>query len=412
MTGEEKSMKKGFAPVSPTQKSKKQNNRTQPISVEHLQASLSTYFDNIQDPRVDRTKQHLLKDIIIITILAVIAGADGWEDIENYGLSKQEWLEEFLELPNGIPSDDTFRRVFEKLDPKILEDKLCQWLQKIMGSVSSEIIPIDGKSLRGSYDREKGLKNLHLVTAWASEQRLVLGQVKVEDHSNEITAIPALLELIDITGAIITIDAMGTQTEIVRLIRQKKADYVLALKSNHPTLYNQVKDWFNIAITQKFMGIEVSYDSRTEKEHHRIETRKVWAVSVASLGGLYKQEQWAGLRTIVMVERIRHLWNKTTREVHFYLSSLPVDAPINGRVIRQHWSIENQMHWSLDVTFNEDKCRIRSLNSPQNFALVRRMALNAVNQETTLKRSLRQKRKRAAMNNDYMMQILKCFCQA
>jgi hypothetical protein len=152
MTGEEKSMKKGFAPVSPTQKSKKQNNRTQPISVEHLQASLSTYFDNIQDPRVDRTKQHLLKDIIIITILAVIAGADGWEDIENYGLSKQEWLEEFLELPNGIPSDDTFRRVFEKLDPKILEDKLSQWLQKIMGSVSSEIIPIDGKSLRGSYD--------------------------------------------------------------------------------------------------------------------------------------------------------------------------------------------------------------------------------------------------------------------
>jgi predicted transposase YbfD/YdcC len=250
------------------------------------------------------------------------------------------------------------------------------------------------------------------VTAWASEQRLVLGQVKVEDHSNEITAIPALLELIDITGAIITIDAMGTQTEIVRLIRQKKADYVLALKSNHPTLYNQVKDWFNIAITQKFMGIEVSYDSRTEKEHHRIETRKVWAVSVASLGGLYKQEQWAGLRTIVMVERIRHLWNKTTREVHFYLSSLPVDASINGRVIRQHWSIENQMHWSLDVTFDEDKCRIRSLNSPQNFALVRRMALNAVNQETTLKRSLRQKRKRAAMNNDYMMQILKCFCQA
>ena len=234
-------MEKGFAPVARTQKSKNQSNLTQAISIEHLQASLSTYFDNIQDPRVDTTKQHLLKDIIIITILAVIAGADGWEDIENYGLSKQEWLEEFLELPNGIPSDDTFHRVFEKLDPKILEDKLCQWLQKIMGSVSSEIIPIDGKSLRGSYDREKGLKNLHLVTAWASEQRLVLGQVKVEDHSNEITAIPALLELIDITGAIITIDAMGTQTEIVRLIPQKKADYVVPLKSNHPTLYNKRK---------------------------------------------------------------------------------------------------------------------------------------------------------------------------
>lgn len=405
-------MEKGFDRVVNESKSSPTIELPQPISMQDLQISLSTYFDDLPDPRVDRTKQHLLKDILVITILATIAGAQGWEDIENYGLSKQQWLEEFLELPNGIPSDDTFRRVFEKLDPKVLEQKLSQWLQQIMGSVLQEIIPIDGKSLRGSYDREKGLKNLHLVTAWASEQRLVLGQVKVEDHSNEITAIPALLELIDISGAIITIDAMGTQTEIVRLIRQKKADYVVALKSNHPTLYNQVKDWFATAKTQNFIGSEMSYDSRTEKGHHRVENRKVWAVSVAQLGGLYKQEQWAGLRTIVIVERVRHLWNKTTREVQFYLSSLPVDAQLNGRAIRQHWGIENQVHWSLDVTFNEDKSRIRSLNSPQNFALVRRLALNAVNQETTLQRSLRQKIKRAAMNNDYMMQILKCFCQA
>lgn len=405
-------MEKGFASVVSTKKSEPGQNGSQPISVQDLQASFSTYFDDLPDPRVERTKQHLLKDILVITILAVIAGADGWEDIENYGISKQKWLEEFLELPNGIPSDDTFRRVFEKLNPKALEQKLSQWIQQIMGAVFQEIIPIDGKSLRGSYDREKGLKNLHLVTAWASEQRLVLGQVKVEDHSNEITAIPALLELIDIAGAIITIDAIGTQTEIIRLISQKKADYVVALKSNHPTLYTQVKNWFETARTQQFVGIEISYDSRTEKGHHRVESRKVWAVPVAKLGGLYKQEQWANLRTIVIVERVRHLWNKTTFEVQFYLSSLPVDAQLNGHAIRKHWGIENQVHWSLDVTFNEDKCRIRSLNSPQNFALVRRMALNAVNKETTLQRSLRQKRKRAAMNNDYMMQILKCFCQA
>ena len=160
------------------------------------------------------------------------------------------------------------------------------------------------------------------------------------------------------------------------------------------------------------MGIEISYDSRTEKGHHRVESRKVWVVPVAKVGGLYKQEQWANLRTIVIVERVRHLWNKITYEVQFYLSSLPVDAQLNGRAIRKHWGIENQVHWSLDVTFNEDKCRIRSLNSPQNLALARRMALNAVNKETTLQRNLRQKRKRAAMNNDYMMQILKCFCQA
>jgi hypothetical protein len=198
-------MDKGFDRVVNEPKSLATPDRSQPISLAQLQGCLSTYFDDIPDPRVDRTKQHLLKDILVITILAAIAGAQGWEDIENYGLSKQQWLENFLELPNGIPSDDTFRRVFEKLDPKVLEEKLSQWLQQIMGSVCQEIIPIDGKSLRGSYDREKGLKNLHLVTAWASGQRLVLGQVKVEDHSNEITAIPALLELLDIAGAIITI---------------------------------------------------------------------------------------------------------------------------------------------------------------------------------------------------------------
>ena len=404
-------MSKGFAPSQPAEKSATLN-QPKPISIEDLQTGFSNYFDDVPDPRVERTKQHLLKDILVIALLAVIAGADGWEDMENYGISKLTWLQKFLKLPNGIPSDDTFRRVFEKLDPKMLEQKLAQWINQLIGSISQEVIPIDGKSLRGSYDRQKGVKNLHLVTAWASEHRLVLGQVKVEDNSNEITALPVLLELIDITGAIITIDAMGTQTEMVRLIRQKKADYVVTLKSNHPTLYNQVKTWFEIAKAQKFEGIEVSQDSRTEKGHHRVEIRKVWAVPVAALGGLYKQEQWTDIQTIVFVERVRHLWNKTTQEVQFYLSSLPVDAQLNGRAIRQHWGIENQVHWTLDVTFNEDQCRIRSLNSPQNLALLRRMALNAINQETTLRRSLRQKKKRAAMNDDYMMQILKCLWQA
>ena len=232
------------------------------------------------------------------------------------------------------------------------------------------IISIDGKSLRGSYDRNQGVKALHLVTAWASEQHLVLGQVKVEDHSNEITAIPALLELLDISGAIITIDAMGTQTKIVRQIQNKKADYVIALKANHRTLSTQVKQWFELAQKNNFEGVEVSYDRRIEKGHHRLEKRYCWAVPLSAFGGLYQQEQWLGLKTIVMVERVRHLWNKTTREVQFYLSSLPVDAQVNGSAIRQHWGIENQLHWTLDATFNEDRCRIRSFNSPQNFALL------------------------------------------
>jgi predicted transposase YbfD/YdcC len=401
-------MGNGFAPAK-SEKSRAKRPQLTPLN--EIQSNLSSYFSNIKDPRVKRTKKHLLTDILVIAILAVIAGAEGWEDIENYGIAKQEWLEEFLELPHGIPSDDTFRRVFERIEPLALEKVLSKWVQELIPSNNREIVPIDGKCLRGSYDREGGVKALHLVTAWAAKQCLTLGQIKVEDHSNEITAIPALLELIDIKGAIVTIDAMGTQTEIVRLIRQKKADYVLTLKSNHPTLHSQVKTWFDRARGKNFEGIRVSYDRRLEKGHHRREKRLVWAVPLAEFGGLYKQEQWLGLQSIVMVERTRHLWNKVTHEVHFYLSSLPAEAHVLGNAIRTHWGIENQVHWTLDVTFNEDKCRIRSGHAPRNFALLRRMGLNALNLEKSLTRSLRQKSKRASMNNNYMMTVLQCFCQ-
>lgn len=212
----------GFTPVAAKQvKLPDKTAKLTPIA--EIQANLSHYFSEIKDPRVTRTKKHLLKDILVIAVLAVIAGAQGWEDIENYGISKQQWLSEFLELPHGIPSDDTFRRVFERIDPEALAGSLTKWVQQLIPSLEQEIVPIDGKCLRGSYDRENGIKALHLVTAWVAQQNLTLGQIKVEDHSNEITAIPALLELIDVTGAIVTIDAMGTQTEIVRLIRTKKA---------------------------------------------------------------------------------------------------------------------------------------------------------------------------------------------
>ena len=303
----------------------------------------------------------------------------------------------------------------ESLKESILrmrEQCLAKWLQSMLGSIVGEIIPIDGKSVRGSYDRNQGVKALHLVTAWASEQRLVLGQVKVEDHSNEITAIPALLELLDLSGAIVTIDAMGTQTEIVKQIRHKKADCIVSLKANHPTLHSQVKEWFDTRRGNNFEGINVSYNQQIEKGHHRTEKRYVWAVPLEAFGGLYQQDQWSGLQTIVIIERIRHLWNKTTREVQFYLSSLPADAQALGRAIRQHWTIENQVHWTLDVTFHEDQCRIRSGHSPRNFVILRRMALNALNQEKTLQRSLRQKIKQASMNNDYMMTVLNSFCKA
>ncbi len=326
--------------------------------------------------------------------------------MENYGLSKYDWLEQFLALPEGVPSADTFRRVFERINPKVFERCFRRWVKSIVETLGAQVIPIDGKTLKGSYDRVQGKTALHLVSAWSSEYRLVLGQVKVADKSNEITAIPALLELLDIAGCIITIDAMGTQTAIASQLFNAKADYVLALKGNHPTLHGQLKDWFEQQLSQGFEGISPSYDERTEKGHHRTEKRQVWCVPISQLPTLHNPDNWFGLKCVVMVVRVRHLWNKTTREVQFYLTSLDCDARKLGQAIRLHWGVENGLHWTLDVTFNEDACRVRTGHAPQNLSLLRRMALNALNLETSFKRSNRQKSNRAAMDNNYMLTIL------
>lgn len=380
------------------------------VEIGVIQQSLVKHFGGLKDPRVERTKKHQLTDILVIAILAIIGGAQGWEDIENYGISKQTWLKDFLALPNGIPSDDTFRRVFECIDPEALNQCFLNWVETLVTKMAGEIIPIDGKTIRGSYDRNQGKSALHLISAWSSTQRLVLAQMKVEDKSNEITAIPALLELLDITGSIITIDAMGTQTEIANKIIEKKGDYVLALKANHPTLYNQVQQWFETAQAQNFHFVDVSYVKRIETGHHRTEIREVWTVPVTAIPQLYQPKIWAGLPSLVMVVPVRHLWNKTTREVQFYLTSLHSNAQLIGQAIRKHWGIENEAHWTLDCTFASDACRIRSFHSPRNFAILRRIGLNALNREQTYKRSLRQKMKRTSMDNDYMIQVLSsCF---
>lgn len=396
-------MASGFKSPKPTTKSSKI------LSIANanvLTEQMKLVFSDIKDPRVERTRAHLLTDILIIGILSVIAGGKGWEDMENYGLSKYDWLEQFLALPSGIPSADTFRRVFERIDPKIFERCFQRWVQSVVEAVGAQVIPIDGKTLKGSYDREQGKSALHLVSAWSSEYRLVLGQVKVADKSNEITAIPALLELLALSGCIITIDAMGTQTAIAAQIYEAKADYILALKANHPTLHGQVKEWFESSIALGFEGVTHSYDERVEKGHHRTEKRQVWCVKVSQLPPLHHQDDWAGLKCIVMVVRVRHLWNKTTREVQFYLTSLDCDARKLGQAIRLHWGVENGLHWTLDVTFNEDACRVRTGHAPQNLSLLRRIALNALNLEQSCKRSNRQKSNRAAMDNNYMLQIL------
>ncbi len=387
-------------------KSKTATSFTPSIDSFDITSKFQEYFTEVKDPRVEKTRLHSLTDIITISILAVIAGAEGWEDIEEYGINKQAWLETFLELPFGIPSPDTFRRVFERINPKEFEQCFRVWVQSLVDSLGVEVVAIDGKTMRGSYDRKPQLKALHMVSAWSTEHRLVLGQTKVSAKSNEITAIPALLEMLDISGCIITIDAMGTQKSIAKKIIEADSDYILCLKDNHPTLHQQVKNWFGTSLSLGFKDVDVNISQRVEKGHHRIENRQVHAVPVSQLPGLHEQDDWVGLKTVVMVVRSTQYWNKTTNEMQFYITSLVSDANKIGSAIRQHWGIENSVHWTLDVTFHEDECRIRSLHSPQNFALLRRIALNALERETSFRRSIRQKSRRAAMNDRYMLSVL------
>jgi predicted transposase YbfD/YdcC len=369
-----------------------------------LRQRIQDCFATISDPRSERTQLHQLSDILTIAILSTIAGGQGWEDMELYGESKQAWLSTFLALPNGIPSADTFRRLFERIHPQQFEQCFEQWVKLLVEDLGVNLIAIDGKGVNGSYDRSIGRKALHLVSAWASEHRLVLAQAKVQDKSNEITAVPALLALLDLQGAIVTLDAMGTQKTIASQIHAAQADYILTLKANHPTLFHQVEQWFQDAREQDTLAPALIHT--TEAGHHRIDTRQAWAIALDQLPPLHQSEQWVGLQSIVVVERTRQLWNKTTHEIHFYLSSLAADDRRSPDVIRQHWSIENSQHWVLDVTFGEDDCRVRSLHAPHNLALLRRFALNALNRETSSKRSLKQKSKQAAMNDAYMLTVL------
>lgn len=393
-------MSQGFAPaveLTPP--------RAVPLEISALSQALVDCFKSVEDPRVERGQWHLLSDILVIAILSTLAGGQGWEAMELYGSSKQAWLSTFLALPNGIPSPDTFRRVIECIHPQQLEAAFENWVRTLVADLGVQVIAIDGKKLRGSYDRNQRKPCLYLVSAWATEHQLVLGQTKVRDKSNEITAVPALLELLDIAGCIVTLDAMGTQKTIAAQIQTAKADYILCLKKNHPTLFQQVQTWFETARAEQTLSQSVDY--RVESGHHRIEKRQVWTIPLSAFPVLHEAEEWDGLRTIVIVERTRQLWNKTTHEIQFYLTSLAADNPRISGAIRQHWGIENSQHWVLDVTFGEDACRVRSMHGPQNLAVLRRFALNALKRESSgKKRSLVQKTKLAAMSDDYMVKVL------
>lgn len=367
--------------------------------------TIADYFGEMDDPRVERTKQHKLIDLITIAICAVICGADTWVDIEAYGRAKYSWLKEFLELPNGIPSHDTFSRVFARLNPEQFQQCFLNWIKSISKITSGQVIAIDGKTLRHSYDKGADKGAIHMVSAWATAQRLVLGQVKVDDKSNEITAIPELLKVLDLNGCIVTIDAMGCQKEIVKLIVSQGGNYVITLKKNQSSLYKRVEELFKQAIKNSFEGFTHSCYQTKEHSHGRDEIRNYLMLSNIS-DQIDPTSKWEKLQSIGMVESVRTVNGKTTVETRYYISSLPNNAKRLGQSVRSHWGIENPLHWVLDVAFCEDDCRIRKDNAPQNFAVLRHIALNLLNQEKTLKTGIKNKRLQAGWDNEYLAKVI------
>jgi predicted transposase YbfD/YdcC len=371
-----------------------------------VSSSLQTHFADLEDPRVQGRCAHKLFDIVVIALLAVLSGAEGWDAMETYGKGKQTWLATFLSLPNGIPSHDTFRRVLSRLDPSQLEARFQNWIASLLEPLDATVVAIDGKTLRGSYDRGHRLKALQLVSAWCTEHRLVLGQTPVDSKSNEITAIPVLLEQLDLTGAIVTMDAMGTQRAIAQQIRQAKADYILALKGNQGSLYATAQAFFEEF--QKQQGhdeLMVDHCHQVESGHHRIERRSCWVFRASDIFPASVCQHWPGLKSVVVVHSQRQLWNKTTCETRFFLSSLAVDAADFAHYIRSHWQVENVLHWSLDVVFAEDSSRIRSQHGPRNLSILRRLALNLLRQHPG-RGSLKMKRYRASLDEQFLLEIL------
>jgi predicted transposase YbfD/YdcC len=368
--------------------------------------SLEESFAELQDPRVDRTKLHKLRDILIIAVCAVICGAESWPDIEQFGNDKREWLSRLLELPNGIPSHDTFRRVFARINPQEFEQCFFDWVGGLTGTVSG-VIAIDGKTLRRSHDKAAGKKPLHVVSAWATENRLVLAQVATEQKSNEITAIPHLLRMLDLSGCIVTIDAMGLQKKIVKQIVDQQGDYGIALKKNHKGLYEQVRAIFEMAHQDQFAHVKHQQTQIVNKGHGRLETRTYWIIDDEScMTSLNPDGAWEKLRSIGMVEATRWIGQKMTTEVRYYLLSIDGDALQFAHAVRSHWGIENSVHWVLDVTFHEDFSRMRTGHSDHNFAILRHIALNLLRKEQTAKASIRTKRLKAGWNTDYLEKVL------
>jgi len=365
------------------------------------------FFENLTDPRMERTKRHALLDIIILAVCATLGNADGWADIERFGNAKLDFFRSFLELPNGIPSHDTFGRVFSLLDPAELLACLQAWLDALSATVAGEVVAIDGKTLRGSFDTAAGQSPLHLVSAWACNARLTLGQVAVAAKSNEITALPLLLELLDLKGCIVTIDALGCQKEIAAAIRAQEADYVLAVKDNQPGLYQAVAEAFIAHADADFTDPSLRRLKTVERSHGRDETREYFIAAAPAT--LVDEGLWRDVRSIGMVCRTRVEGGEVAEEIVYYLSSLPPKVKRFAAAVRGHWGIENRLHWVLDVTFAEDHSRVRKDHSPLNLGMLRRLVLSLLQRDTSVKDSLRGKRLRAGWDDEILLQILTGF---
>lgn len=379
----------------------------------HLHLSLIDELKTIADPRMDRTKDHDLIDILVIAICALLCAAESFNDMEDFGKAKQDWFKTFLPLRNGIPSHDTFNRVFAALDPKEFLDCFLRWTQSLRESVAQEIVALDGKALRRALNRHESPK--YVVSAWAESNNLVLGQLKVNEKSNEITAVPELLRVLELSGCIVTVDAMGCQKKIAREIIEADADYVLALKGNQERVHQEVKSFLDATLEEKKAsrpkGAVVSRAARQlqefkteEKDHGRIETRRYYQSD--ELDWFADREKWEGLRSVGMVESIREVNGQRTTERRYYLSSLKLDVATFARAVRGHWGVENKLHWVMDVCFGEDQSRARTGHAAENLATLRRLALNLLKREKTRKRGIRGKQLNASWDHSYLLKLL------
>jgi len=359
---------------------------------------IQEYFRQVPDPRDDSGKRHLLEDILTITVLAVICGADDWQAIEDYGKSQEDFLKQFLALPHGVPSNDTYRRVFIALDSREFERIFLEWTKSLVSRISGvDIIPIDGKTLRRSYKKSDPKSAIHMVSAWSNINHLVLGQVKVDGKSNEITAIPKLLDILFLKGSVVTIDAMGCQRTIAEKIIEKEADYILAVKGNQQGLEEQIQHLFKSRTTE-------GHDKQIDGGHGRIETRQCHIIQ--QLEWLDEGEKWKGLQSAIKVEATREISGKITSETRYYISSLKSDAAFFNTAVRQHWGIENSLHWVLDMAFREDECRKREGNQSENFAIIRRFAFNLLKRDSSVRLGVKNKRLKAGWDRDYLLHLL------